>query len=36
MTVSAVGQNENSKLFTVVKSTAVGMAGGYALKYLYG
>lgn len=35
MTVSAVGQNENSKLYTVVKSTAVGMAGGYALKYLY-
>lgn len=35
MTVSAVGQHDNSKLNTIVKSTAVGMAGGYALKYLY-
>ena len=35
MTVSAVGSHDNSKLNTIVKSTAVGMAGGYALKYLY-
>ena len=35
MTVSAVGSHDNSKFNTIVKSTAVGMAGGYALKYLY-
>lgn len=35
MTVSAVGQQDNSKLNTIIKSTAAGMAGGYALKYLY-
>ena len=35
MTVSAVGSHDNSKLNTIVKSTAVGMVGGYALKYLY-
>ena len=34
MTVSAVGQNENSKLYTVVKTTAVGAALGYASKYM--
>ena len=34
MTVSAVGQNENSKLYTVVKTTAVGAAVGYASKYM--
>ena len=35
MTVSAVGSHDNSKLNTIVKSTALGMAGGYALKYVY-
>ena len=35
MTVSAVGSHDNSKLNTIVKSTEVGMAGGYSLKYLY-
>ena len=35
MTVRAVGQNENSSLFTVIKSTAVGTGVGYALKYLW-
>ncbi len=35
MTVSAVGQNENSRLNTIVKATALGTAGGYALKYLW-
>ncbi len=34
MTVSAVGQNENTKLYTVVKTTAVGAALGYASKYM--
>ncbi len=34
MTVSAVGQNDNSKLYTVVKSTAIGAAVGYASKYV--
>ena len=34
MTVSAVGQNENSRLNTVAKATAIGAAGGVALKYL--
>lgn len=34
MTVSAVGQNENSRLYTVAKATAIGAASGYALKYL--
>ena len=35
MTVSAVGQNENSHLNTIVKYTALGTAGGYSLKYLW-
>ena len=35
MTVSAIGQNENTHLNTIVKSTALGTAGGYALKYLW-
>ncbi len=35
MSVSAVGQNENSRLNTIVKATALGTAGGYALKYLW-
>ncbi|WP_303964433.1 hypothetical protein [Succinatimonas hippei] len=34
MTVNAV-QNDNSRLYTIVKATAAGAAGGYALKYLY-
>lgn len=34
MTVSAVGTNDNSKLYTVVKSTAIGAAAGYAAKYV--
>lgn len=34
MTVSAVGQNDNSRLYTVVKSTAIGAAAGYAAKYI--
>ena len=35
MTVSKVGQNENSHLSTIVKSTAIGTAAGYSLKYLW-
>ncbi len=35
MTISAVGQNENNHLNTIVKYTAAGTAGGYALKYLW-
>lgn len=36
MTVSAVGQNDgNSRLSTIVKSTAAGTAAGYAMKYLW-
>ncbi len=35
MTVSAVGQSENSRLSTIVKSTAIGTAAGYSLKYLW-
>ena len=35
MTVRAVGQNENSNLNTIIKSTAVGTAAGYSLKYLW-
>lgn len=34
MTVSAVGNGDNSRLSTIVKSTAVGMAAGYASKYV--
>ena len=33
MTVSAVGNSDNSRLSTIVKSTAIGMAVGYASKY---
>jgi LPS O-antigen subunit length determinant protein (WzzB/FepE family) len=36
MTVSAVGQNDgSSRLNTIIKSTAVGTVGGYAMKYLW-
>ncbi len=37
MTVRAIGQNENqnSRLGVVVKSTAVGTAAGYAMKWLW-
>ncbi len=35
MTISAVKQNDNSHLYTVMKSTALGAAGGYAFKYLW-
>ena len=36
MTVSAVGQNDgSSRLNTIIKSTAVGTATGYAMKYLW-
>ena len=35
MTVGAVGQNENSHLSTIVKSTALGTAAGYSLKYFW-
>ena len=35
MTVSKVGQNENTHLNTIVKSTALGTAAGYSLKYLW-
>lgn len=35
MTVNAVGKNDNRNLNTVVKSTAVGAATGYSLKYLW-
>lgn len=37
MTVRAVGQNDNnnSRLGVVVKSTAVGTAAGYAMKWLW-
>lgn len=35
MTVSAVGQNQNSHLSTVVTSTAVGTLSGYAMKYAW-
>lgn len=34
MTVSAVGQNDNSRLYTVAKATTIGAAAGYASKYL--
>ena len=35
MTVKAIGQNQDSCIYTIVKSTAVGTAGGYAMKYLW-
>lgn len=35
MAISAVKQNTDSHLSTVVKSTALGAAGGYAFKYLW-
>ena len=35
MTVNAVGKDGNSSLGTVVKSTAIGTAAGYSLKYLW-
>lgn len=35
MTVSAVGQTENnSKLFTIIQTTAAGSVAGYASKYI--
>ncbi len=34
MTVSAIGQNDNSRLHTIVRSTAVGAGIGLASKYL--
>ena len=34
MTVGAVGHNDNSRLYTVASSTALGAAAGYASKYL--
>ncbi len=34
MTVSAVRQNENSPVYTIVKSTAIGTAAGYAARYV--
>ena len=35
MTVSAVGQRDHSHLNTIIRSTAVGTAAGYAAKYLW-
>lgn len=35
MTVNAVGQNDNSRLYTVIKSTAIGTVAGYSLKYFW-
>lgn len=34
MTVSAVGQTDNSKLFTIVQTTTAGAVAGYASKYI--
>jgi hypothetical protein len=33
--ISAVGQEQNSQLSTIIKSTAVGAGTGYALKYIW-
>jgi hypothetical protein len=33
--ISAVGQDQNSQLSTIIKSTAIGTGTGYALKYLW-
>jgi hypothetical protein len=35
MVVSAIGQEQNSSLSTIIKSTAIGTAAGYSLKYLW-
>jgi hypothetical protein len=35
MTVKAIGNDENSRLGTIVKSTAAGTAAGYAMKWLW-
>ena len=34
MTVSAVGQSDNSKLYTVIQTSAAGAVAGYAAKYI--
>ena len=34
MTVSAVGQSDNSKLYTIIQTSAAGAVGGYASKYI--
>ena len=35
MTIRAVGQDNDTRLSTIVKSTAAGTVGGYAVKYLW-
>ena len=34
MTVSAVGQTDNSKLYTIIQTSAAGTVAGYASKYI--
>lgn len=34
MTVNAVGQSDNSKLYTIIQTSAAGAVGGYASKYI--
>lgn len=35
MTVRSVAQNQDSCIYTIVKSTAIGTTAGYAMKYMW-